>query len=98
MGYFLQNVTARNVLSFGPSGMSLDLRPLNVLIGANGSGKSNLLEVISLLQAAPRELSAPCARRRRHRRLDLAGPSPTPWQPSRPWLRSPTRNLRSSIR
>ena len=59
MGYFLRNITARNVLSFGPSGMSLDLRPLNVLIGANGSGKSNLLEVISLLQAAPRELAAP---------------------------------------
>ena len=59
MRSFLRNITARNVLSFGPEGMSLDLQPLNVLIGPNGSGKSNLLEVISLLQAAPRELERP---------------------------------------
>lgn len=59
MQSFLRNITARNVLSFGPEGMSLDLQPLNVLIGPNGSGKSNLLEVISLLQAAPQELIRP---------------------------------------
>jgi predicted ATPase len=35
------------------------LTKLNVLIGPNGSGKSNFLEAISLLQAAPRDLSAP---------------------------------------
>ena len=29
----------------------LRLRPINVLIGANGSGKSNFLEEFSLLQA-----------------------------------------------
>ena len=29
----------------------LPLRPINVLIGANGSGKSNFLEAFSLLQA-----------------------------------------------
>lgn len=34
----------------------MKLAPLNVLIGANGSGKSNLIEVIGLLQAAPDDL------------------------------------------
>jgi predicted ATPase len=34
----------------------IELRPINVLIGANASGKSNLIEVIGLLQALPRDL------------------------------------------
>jgi predicted ATPase len=55
----LQEITARNLLSFGPEGISLELRPLNVLIGPNGSGKSNFLELIGLLHAAPTQLSAP---------------------------------------
>ena len=59
MGHFLHQITARNLLSFGPIGMTLELQPLNVLIGPNGSGKSNLLSAISLLQAAPRELARP---------------------------------------
>ena len=33
--------------------------PLNVLIGANGAGKSNFLEVVGLLQAAPTDLAVP---------------------------------------
>ena len=32
--------------------VDLELRPLNVLIGANGSGKTSLLEVFSLLAAS----------------------------------------------
>ena len=59
MGHFLHQITARNLLSFGPAGMTLDLQPLNVLIGPNGSGKSNLLSAISLLQAAPHDLARP---------------------------------------
>ena len=55
----LKSVSAKNILSFGPDGMELELRPLNVLIGANGSGKSNLLELLNLLRAAPTDLSAP---------------------------------------
>jgi len=39
--------------------MSLDLEPLNVLIGPNASGKSNLIEAISLIAATPRDLTAP---------------------------------------
>lgn len=50
------------LLSFGPQGIDLPMEPLNVLIGSNGSGKSNLLEVLALLRAAPRELAEPIKR------------------------------------
>lgn len=40
----------RNVLSYGPSGQELALGRLNVLIGPNASGKSNLIEVLGLLK------------------------------------------------
>ena len=39
--------------------MTLELEPLNVLIGPNASGKSNLIDAVSLLAAAPRNLLAP---------------------------------------
>ncbi len=39
--------------------MALELEPLNVLIGANGSGKSNLIDVLGLLKALPLDLSRP---------------------------------------
>lgn len=55
----LHEITLKNLLSFGPDGVTLPLLPLNVLIGPNGSGKSNLIEAISLLQAAPRDITAP---------------------------------------
>lgn len=45
----LRSVRLQNLLSFGPDTPALDLRPLNVLIGANGSGKSNVLAALSLL-------------------------------------------------
>jgi predicted ATPase len=50
------------MLSFGPEGIDLPMEPLNVLIGPNGSGKSNFIEALALLQAAPRDLSAPVRR------------------------------------
>jgi energy-coupling factor transporter ATP-binding protein EcfA2 len=46
---FLQSITLKNVLSF--KNTTIELGPLNVLIGANASGKSNFIEVIGLLQA-----------------------------------------------
>lgn len=52
-------IELKNLLSFGESGASLELGPLNVLIGPNASGKSNLIEAISLLAAAPRDLLVP---------------------------------------
>ena len=49
----LKSIKLQNILSFGPEGMELELKPLNVLIGANASGKSNLLEVLSLFKSMP---------------------------------------------
>src|SRR5271157_3151070 len=45
----IERISVCNLLSFGESAEPLDLRPLNVLIGINGSGKSNLIETIGLL-------------------------------------------------
>ena len=47
----LRSLTLRNVLSFGAEA-TVELGPLNVLIGPNGCGKSNLVDVIALLKAA----------------------------------------------
>jgi predicted ATPase len=52
----LQSIRLKNILSFKDA--ELPLRPLNVLIGANAAGKSNLIDVIGLLQAAPGDLNA----------------------------------------
>lgn len=54
----LKSLRIKNLLSFGPDGVDVELRPLNVLIGPNGSGKTNFIEVIRLLQAAPTDLGA----------------------------------------
>lgn len=56
---FLRTIKAQNILSFGADSPELELQSLNVLIGANGAGKSNLIETISLLQAAPGNLLEP---------------------------------------
>ena len=55
----IRRLKISGMLSFGPKGIDLELEPLNVLIGANGSGKSNFIEALALLHAAPRDLSAP---------------------------------------
>ena len=52
----IKSLHLKNMLSFKDT--ELDLQPLNVLIGANGSGKSNLIDVIALLQAVPGDLPA----------------------------------------
>ena len=53
---FLQSVHLRDVLSFRDA--KVELKPLNVLIGANGSGKSNFLDAISLLPGFASDASA----------------------------------------
>ncbi len=54
----LKSVKLTNLLSFGSSGESLDLGDLNVLIGPNSSGKSNVIEALRLFAATPRDFSA----------------------------------------
>ena len=54
----LERIQLTNLLSFGPGTEELELLPLNVLIGTNGSGKSNFIEAIGLLQAVPTDLAA----------------------------------------
>jgi predicted ATPase len=53
----IKSLTVQNLLSFGDKPTTIELRSLNVLIGPNGSGKSNLIELIGLLQQAPKELA-----------------------------------------
>lgn len=48
---FLQRIDLQSVLSFGPENPGLELRPLNLLIGPNGCGKSNFIEAIALMRA-----------------------------------------------
>src|SRR5580658_2874481 len=73
----LRQVKLENLLSFRNT--TVELRGLNVLIGANASGKSNLIEAIGLLQAAPVDLSAAIRRLGGvHVVCSLAGPDPSP--------------------
>ncbi len=55
----LQSIQMRNLLSFGPESDVIPLDRLNVVIGPNASGKSNLLEAIALLQSAPGQINQP---------------------------------------
>ena len=50
----IENIQIRGLLSFRDT--SLEMRSLNVLIGPNASGKSNLIEIIALLRGLPRDL------------------------------------------
>lgn len=53
------NISLTDFLSFGPGASRFDLQPLNILIGANGSGKSNLVEALALLRAVRGDLPKP---------------------------------------
>ncbi|WP_375755550.1 AAA family ATPase [Corallococcus exercitus] len=55
----LRSIRLQNLLSFGPDSEAFPLRELNVLIGPNASGKSNLIEALGLLRATPGNLLAP---------------------------------------
>ena len=59
---FIRTIRLQNILSYGPDTAELELEPLNVLIGPNASGKSNLIDALSILQAAPRSLPEPIRR------------------------------------
>lgn len=55
----IRSISLRNLLSYAEEGIEIPLEPLNVLIGPNASGKSNVLEAFELLRAAPKDLAAP---------------------------------------
>jgi predicted ATPase len=55
----INSVKLRNFLSFGDNAEEIDMRPLNVIIGTNGSGKSNFLEMFDLLRSAPSDITKP---------------------------------------
>lgn len=59
IGLMLKKLTLKNLLSFGPEGVELELGPLNVLIGPNASGKSNLIDAIRLLAACSKDVADP---------------------------------------
>jgi predicted ATPase len=50
---FLKSLRVDSLLSFAPGTPSIELLPLNVLIGPNASGKSNLIEAVELLRSTP---------------------------------------------
>lgn len=54
---FVQSLQIKNLLSYGEEGEEIELRPLNVLIGPNASGKSNFIEAIGLLKEIPKDLA-----------------------------------------
>lgn len=49
----LKSLRVDGLLSFAPGTPPIELLPLNVLIGPNASGKSNLIEAIELLRSTP---------------------------------------------
>lgn len=55
----VRTIQLNNFLSYGQNEEIIELGPLNVLIGPNCSGKSNLIEAFGLLQATPKDLTAP---------------------------------------
>ena len=56
---FLRTIKLSNLLSYGSDAEEVKLESLNVLIGYNSTGKSNLIEAIGLLTAAPRDIGEP---------------------------------------
>jgi predicted ATPase len=56
---FIHSLKLQNFLSFGSEGEEIELQPLNVLIGTNASGKSNLIEAFGILKATATDLPAP---------------------------------------
>ena len=55
----IKSIAPRGLLSFGPDTPPLELRPLNVLIGPNASGKSNLIDLLRLVGSLPSDMQAP---------------------------------------
>jgi predicted ATPase len=52
----VQSIAPKNLLSFGPNTAPIPLGALNVIVGANGSGKSNLIDCIAVLRSTARNV------------------------------------------
>jgi len=57
---FINSIKLKNLLSFGDKNEEVELGSLNVLIGKNTCGKSNLIEAIDLLIEASEKNTAYC--------------------------------------
>lgn len=55
----IRTLRISNFLSYGSAADEIELQSLNVLIGPNASGKSNLIEVLGVLRATAKDLLAP---------------------------------------
>ncbi len=55
MSIFIERIKIKNLLSFDEEGIDFELKPLNVLIGANASGKSNFVAALRVLTFASSE-------------------------------------------
>lgn len=55
----INSIRLSNFLSFGDDSEEIQLNPLNIVIGTNGSGKSNFLEAFDLLRCAPSDITKP---------------------------------------
>ncbi len=55
---FLKSIKLGGFLSFPPNSPAIELTPLNVLIGPNGCGKSNVIEAVEVLRATPTSLAS----------------------------------------
>ncbi len=56
---FIRTIKLENILSYSRAEAEIQLESLNVLIGRNATGKSNLIEALSILNATPKDLIAP---------------------------------------
>ena len=57
----IESLRIQNLFSFGENEVHVDLGPLNILIGPNASGKSNLIEAIGLLKGLPDDFAGAVA-------------------------------------
>ncbi|NQU04839.1 MAG: AAA family ATPase [Calditrichaeota bacterium] len=55
----IRSLKLRNILSFGNEAQTIELKPLNVIIGQNASGKSNLIEILGFMRAIPTDVMVP---------------------------------------
>jgi len=55
----IKSIKLTNFLSFGADGSDIELKPLNIIIGRNGTGKSNFIEAVDLLRNAPSAMTTP---------------------------------------